>query len=347
MIRALFATTGRKVALGLVLLVGFTAALAGIPMMMLMTSTAVDSGDDTTTGGDGTSCGPVATTAGQTITLNDDQIANARAIVKVGVQLKVPNRGLVVAVATALQESTLRNLTYGDRDSVGLFQQRDAWGPFAVRTTPTESAAMFYTGGQQGQPGLLDIRGWSALSITAAAQAVQRSAYPYAYAKWETLASNLVESVIGDDPLTCDRDLMAAGLPSGAVGTMLRVALEQQGDPYIFGAVGPNAFDCSGLIVYAWRQAGYQLQIRTAAQMYQNSTPVAAGQEQPGDLLFGEFDQRVAGAGHVMIVVKPGLAVQAPSTGRNVQLSHYTADGVNWRLGRLKPSVMKKLASAA
>jgi cell wall-associated NlpC family hydrolase len=345
-IRALFATTGRKVALGLVVLVGFTATLAGIPMMMLMTSTAVDQGDDSTTG-DGGYCGPVATTAGQTITLDDDQIGNARTIVKVGVQLKVPNRGLVVAVATALQESTLRNIGYGDRDSVGLFQQRNAWGSFDVRTDPAESAAMFYTGGTQGQPGLLDIRGWSGLPITAAAQAVQRSAYPYAYAKWETLASNLVESVIGDDPLSCNRDLMAAGLPSGAVGTMLKVALEQQGDPYIFGAVGPNAFDCSGLIVYSWRQAGYQLRVRTAAQMYEYSTPVAAGQEQPGDLLFGEFDQRVQGAGHVMIVVKPGLAVQAPSTGRNVQLSHYTADGVNWRLGRLKSSAMTKLASAA
>jgi hypothetical protein len=347
MFRALFATTGRKVALGLVILIGFTATLAGIPMMMLMTSTAADPGDDTTSGsGGGTSCGPVATTAGQTITLNDDQISNAQTIIKVGIELRVPDRGLVVAVAAALQESTLHNLNYGDRDSVGLFQQRNAWGSFSLRTTPSDAAEMFFKGGRAGQPGLLDIHDWSGLSITAAAQAVQRSAYPFAYAKWETLASNLVRSVIEKDPLGCS-DAMAAGLPTGSIGSMLKSALDQQGDPYMWGAVGPDAFDCSGLVVFAWRQAGYRLTIRTAAQMYQNSTPVAAGQEQPGDLLFGEFDQRVGGAGHVMIVVKPGLAVQAPSTGRDVQLSHYTADGVNWRLGRLKGSVMVKLSSAA
>jgi cell wall-associated NlpC family hydrolase len=248
----------------------------------------------------------------------------------------------VVAVTTALQESTLQNLTWGDRDSVGIFQQRAGWGSFGERTDPATASTMFYTGGKTGQPGLLQISGWNSMSIANAAQAVQRSAFPFAYAKWETLATSLVRSVIGNDPLGCT-NAIAAGLPTGAVGRMLQVALEQQGDPYIFGAVGPDAFDCSGLVIYSWRQAGYQLNVRTAAQMYNESSPVAAGQEKPGDLLFGEFDTRVPGAGHVMIVVKPGWAVQAPSTGRNVQISHYTADGVNWRLGRLQPGSLTPL----
>jgi cell wall-associated NlpC family hydrolase len=317
------------------------AALISVPLLMVMGSTAVSTATEDTT-----SCGPVATVAGQTISLDQDQLANARTIIDTGRALKVPSRGLVVAVATALQESTLRNLNWGDLDSVGLFQQRDGWGTSDERTDPTTSASLFYNGGRAGQPGLLDISGWPSMSITEAAQAVQVSAFPMAYAKWETLAASLVRSVVGGDPLGCT-DAMEAGLPGGAVGDMLAVALQQQGDPYIWGAVGPDAFDCSGLVVYSWRQAGYQLKVRTAAQMWESSTPVAAGSEKPGDLLFGSFGSRVSGAGHVMIVVRPGLAVNAPETGRNVELTDYSGFGPSWRLGRLKASVLVPLGKAA
>jgi peptidoglycan DL-endopeptidase CwlO len=342
-LRLLLRSPGRRLIAVLAVLGLFTGGLAVVPMLMLMTSSAVSAGDSA--GAGGTDCGPVATTGGQTITLDDDQLTNARTIIVTGRQLRVPDRGLVVGIATALQESTLRDLAYGDGDSAGLFQQRSGWGSFGERTDPVTAASMFYTGGRAGQPGLLDIPGWAGMSITAAAQAVQRSAFPLAYAKWETLAASLVRSVIGGDPLGCS-DAIAAGLPSGAVGVMLRVALQQQGDPYVWGATGPDAFDCSGLVVYSWRQAGYRLRVRTAAQLHQQSVPVAAGSEQPGDLLFGEFDQRVAGAGHVMIVVRPGVAVQAPSAGRSVEITHYTADGVNWRLGRLRPSVFVRIGAA-
>jgi cell wall-associated NlpC family hydrolase len=74
---------------------------------------------------------------------------------------------------------------------------------------------------------------------------------------------------------------------------------------------------------------------------------VARGSEKPGDLLFGEFNQRVPGAGHVMIVVKPGLAVQAPSTGRNVQLTRYSSFNSSWRLARFKPSALIPISKAA
>lgn len=117
--------------------------------------------------------------------LDAEQSQHARTIVAVGDTLSVPERGLVVALATAAQESMLRNLPDGDRDSVGLFQQRSGWGTFAERTDPPTSATFFYTGGAGGQPGLLDIPGWQDMPITEAAQAVQRSAYPDAYAKWE------------------------------------------------------------------------------------------------------------------------------------------------------------------
>jgi peptidoglycan DL-endopeptidase CwlO len=319
------------------------AGLVTVPLLMVMgtTATTTEAEADPTAG-----CGPVAAVAGTTISLDSDQLTNARTIVQTGQALKIPDRGLVVAVATALQESTLQNLNWGDRDSVGLFQQRNAWGSQAERTDPATAASMFYTGGRAGQPGLLDIAGWASMSITAAAQAVQVSAFPLAYAKWESLASSLVRSVIGNDPLACT-DAIGAGLPSGGVGAMLKVALEQQGEPYVWGAVGPDSFDCSGLVVYSWMQAGYRVNVRTAAQMWNVSTPVPRGSEKPGDLLFGQFGARGPGPGHVMIVVRPGLAVQAPASGRNVELTDYSSFDSGWRLGRFTSSALTPLAKAA
>ncbi|HEY6739008.1 MAG TPA: M23 family metallopeptidase [Actinopolymorphaceae bacterium] len=127
--------------------------------------------------------------------LDRDQLANAQTIIAVGKRLKVSEYGWVIAVATAMQESSLRNLDYGDRPewgSLGLFQQRPAWGSVAARMNPETSSTMFYTGGKAGQPGLLDIEGWEQMPVTVAAQAVQRSAFPDAYADDEPLARELV-----------------------------------------------------------------------------------------------------------------------------------------------------------
>lgn len=312
-----------------------------VPLLMMMNVAGVPTENDSS----GTACTPTTIAGGRMISLDREQLQNAGAIIRTGAKLDVPTRGLVIAVATALQESTLRNLDYGDRDSVGLFQQRAGWGSFTERTHPPTSATLFFTGGRAGQPGLMDIGDWRTMTLTDAAQAVQRSAFPNAYAKWEPLATSLVRSVTGEVALGC-ADAVAASLPSGTVGNFLRVALQQQGDPYIWGATGPDAFDCSGLIVYAWRQAGYQLSVRTADQMYKLSSPVSPGQEKPGDLLFGQFGTRVPGAGHVMIVVRPGVAVQAPASGRVVEMTRYKADGVDWRIGRLPASAFERLQPA-
>jgi cell wall-associated NlpC family hydrolase len=245
--------------------------------------------------------------------------------------MQVSTRGQIVALATAMQESTMRNLTYGDRDSVGLFQQRPSsgWGSVAELTTPEVSAGKFYTA-------LLKVPGWESMPVTV----VQRSAFPLAYAKWEALATALVQAATGGAaPLDCSTTV-GFPVPPGAIGTMLRVALGQQGKPYVWGATGPDSFDCSGLIVYAWRMAGYRSTVRTSQQMWRVSDPVPMGSEQPGDLLFGQF--RADGPGHVMIVVRPGLAVQAPRSGDVVKLSTYSASG-NWRVGRLKSSVLEEL----
>ena len=126
--------------------------------------------------------------------LSPEMATNARTIIQVGRSLGVGEYGLIIALATAMQESSLRNLNYGDRDSLGLFQQRPSkgWGTAAQVTDPTYAARLFF-GGPQGPNtgvtrGLLDIPGWQSQPVTRAAQAVQRSGHPDAYAKWETSA---------------------------------------------------------------------------------------------------------------------------------------------------------------
>lgn len=139
------------------------------------------------------SAGAPSTPSGTTLTA--EQRANAETIVRVGRSLGVPQRGIVVALSAAMQESSLRNLSHGDRDSVGLFQQRPSqgWGTAAQLQDPTYATRLFFGGKANPNAGttrgLLDIPGWSSKSVTDAAQSVQLSAYPKAYAQWEQSAT--------------------------------------------------------------------------------------------------------------------------------------------------------------
>ncbi len=121
--------------------------------------------------------------------MNDEMRGNAAVIVQVGRSLGVSDYGIVIALATAMQESSLRNLSWGDLDSVGLFQQRPSsgWGTVDELTNPARAAELFFVG-RSGVRGLLDISGWESMPLTQAAQRVQISAYPDAYAKWESSA---------------------------------------------------------------------------------------------------------------------------------------------------------------
>ena len=136
---------------------------------------------------------PVAS-AGHVVALTDEMRANAQLIIRIGRQRGVPDSGIVIALAAAAQESGLRNVRYGDRDSLGLFQQRPStgWGTPEQVLDPTRATLAFYGGAANPNKGrtrgLLDIPGWTSMSVTQAAQAVQLSAFPDAYAKWETSA---------------------------------------------------------------------------------------------------------------------------------------------------------------
>jgi cell wall-associated NlpC family hydrolase len=168
-----------------------------------------------------------------------EQIPNAKTIQATGVAMNIPARGQIVALATALQESGLRNLTYGDRDSLGLFQQRPSqgWGTANEILDPVHASTKFYEA-------LEKVSGWQSLSVTQAAQAVQKSGFPEAYAKWEPLATALQQAI---EPL-----LSKAGgtspspSPSGSGGTgssptSTAGGCTSGGDGTGFGTIPPGA----------------------------------------------------------------------------------------------------------
>ena len=138
---------------------------------------------------------PTSTPGGQLqASLSEEQAANAALIIRIGRELGVSDHGVAIALATGMVESGLRNLDWGDRDSLGIFQQRPStgWGAREQILDADRSTRVFYGG--QGDPngwntrGLLDIPGWESMAFTDAAQAVQISAFPQRYGQWESQA---------------------------------------------------------------------------------------------------------------------------------------------------------------
>ncbi|GHJ56440.1 hypothetical protein ACH47V_05265 [Micromonospora chersina] len=125
------------------------------------------------------------------IDLNDEQLANAKAIIAATKKAGLPERAAVISIATSLQESKLENLGHlgdaNDHDSLGLFQQRPSsgWGTPEQITNPEYSTLAFLKG-------LKQVDGWQDMPLTEAAQTVQVSAYPDAYAQWEQQAADIV-----------------------------------------------------------------------------------------------------------------------------------------------------------
>lgn len=138
---------------------------------------------------------------GATYEFTPEQAVNAATITAVGTARDLPERAVTIALATALQESGLRNLNHGDRDSLGLFQQRPSqgWGTPQEIMDPTYAAGMFYEH-------LAKVPDYTDLPLTVAAQRVQRSGFPEAYAKHEPDATLLAAALTGRSgaTLTCD-----------------------------------------------------------------------------------------------------------------------------------------------
>ncbi|MCZ0990353.1 C40 family peptidase [Streptomyces diastatochromogenes] len=286
--------------------------------------------------------------------LPGEQIPNAQTIVATGISLGVPKRGQIVALATALQESRLRNLGGGDRDSLGLFQQRPSqgWGTAEQIHDPVYASEQFYKA-------LLKVHGWQQMTVTQAAQAVQKSGYPDAYAKWEPMAAALQKAIAATFPYSGEKDTgkdddkpstttscdTADGssfgpIPEGAVpkgykipkGTDPRAkkaivwAMQQLGTMYQWGGSctnphGPDAMarcDCSSLMQQAYAHAGITLTRTTYAQVGEGKS-VSPNALKPGDLLFSRGT--AARPEHVGMYIGEGLVIEAPRTGKPVRIT--------------------------
>ncbi|HET6909635.1 MAG TPA: hypothetical protein VFH54_09880 [Mycobacteriales bacterium] len=132
--------------------------------------------------------------------LEPEQAANAATVAAVGKRERLADHAVTIALAAALQESKLFNVDYGDRDSLGIFQQRPSqgWGSPSQLLDPSYAAAAFFAH-------LAQVSGWQSLPVAEAAQRVQHSADGSAYAQWEEQARELAKALTGESPaaLTC------------------------------------------------------------------------------------------------------------------------------------------------
>jgi hypothetical protein len=212
------------------------------------------------------------TVTGTTYTLDFGQAANVTTIAAVGKRLGLPDHAVTVALAAALQESRLHNLSYGDRDSRGVFQQRPSqgWGTAEQVMTPRYAAAAFFQH-------LSLVPRWPTLPVTVAAQQVQRSGSPNAYAQWEDVARSLARATTGE---------VAAGLscrvpdpPAGTASRSLSQAMTLElGD----AALGVPVSAPRGWTVATWLVAHATEFGITAVSFAGQQWTSASGEWQPG-----------------------------------------------------------------
>jgi hypothetical protein len=194
----------------------------------------------------------VATEHGQVITLAPSQAGIAATIAGVAQRESLPPRAVTVAYAAAWQESKLQNLTYGDRDSVGIFQQRpsEGWGKASQIENPVYATSRFFGA-------LTKVPGYQRLPVYQAAQAVQRSADGAAYQRYQLLAANMARAFTGQVPhaVSCWYSQKISGkarfnaAEQGLTQTFGTPSARARGDPRLRIRVG-SARD--GWAVAAW-----------------------------------------------------------------------------------------------
>ena len=285
----------------------------------------------------GTGTGPSAGAPQTSAELNEVQRQTAATIIGVAKGMSVPPRGWVVALATAMQESQMGTVGMDvavDHDSLGVFQQRPSqgWGSPAQVRDPVYATRTFLER-------LLAVPGWDTMPVTQAAQIVQRSAFPNAYAKWESLANSLVTDLAGvagaiQQCVPADEASggVAAALPPGVARTAIEFATAETGKPYVWGATGPSGYDCSGLMLRAYQRAGIVLP-RVSRDQYRAGAHLPVDQAQPGDLLFWAYDESDPDTiHHVALYLGNGQIMEAQQTG--VPLG---TRAVTWDEGDLLP----------
>jgi hypothetical protein len=212
--------------------------------VLVATSAAAYGVHAATSGGRAAAGPPCTATVGTTsVGLDFEQAANATTIAAVGKSLGLPDHAVTVGLAAALQESRLRNLPYGDRDSLGLFQQRPSqgWGTPAQIQTPSYAAGAFFRH-------LATVAGWQTMPVADAAQAVQRSAAPEEYGRWEPQATVMAQALTGEVAagFTCR---LRVGPPTPTVTATMGQAMATELGPVDLGAPAPAP---RGWVIATW-----------------------------------------------------------------------------------------------
>jgi cell wall-associated NlpC family hydrolase len=277
-----------------------------------------------------------------------EQVTDAATIVRTGQAASVPQYGLIIAVATAMQESQLVNLPYGDRDSLGLFQQRPSqgWGTPAQIMDPVYAAGQFYRR-------LLQVPSWQNLPLTVAAQDVQHSGAPAAYAKWQQPAAELVAHLTGTGTATllaasvavagsCGPGQVPAGTPATA-RAVIGWAKAQIGTIYEYGGscTDPHSpdmslhCDCSSLVQQAFAHGAGITLPRTAQQQWEygeagHAQVIPPSRSQPGDVVYFPSYLGPNIEGHTGIITDPATMtmINAPETGKPVGFASYNPAGL-------------------
>ena len=186
-----------------------------------------------------------ATVGGYTVAMTTEQAENASIIAAVAERRALPARAISIAIATAYQESELVNLDRGDRDSLGLFQQRPSqgWGTPRQIMDPSYATNAFYDA-------LVKVDGYQEMAITAAAQEVQRSAFPDAYADHEQDGRTIASAMSGYSDaafncVTAAPDVAAQEI--GADGLTSRAEKVRQGLATSFGELPLGGFEAGGV----------------------------------------------------------------------------------------------------
>lgn len=196
--------------------------------------------------------------------LDLEQAANAATIAAVGKRMGLADHAVTIALVAGLQESKLHNVATGDRDSVGLFQQRPSqgWGDPSQLIVPDFAAAAFYTA-------LVKVPDWATMPVGDVAQKVQRSAAPDAYGPWETQGRALAEGFTGEAPAAVSCRFNAPAPAAAAMPFDSAVATEL-GPP----ALGTAVSEARGWTVAGWLVAhAYEYRITSVRFLGRLWTP--------------------------------------------------------------------------
>src|ERR1044071_9243613 len=263
--------------------------------------------------------GPPGRGAHDASKLTEEQRGTVASIIDIGKKRKLPPLAWQVAIQAGMTESGLRSLNYGDRDSLGIFQMRPSmgWGSPAQVTDPHYAINKFYDV-------LEKVPDWKQQRPGESAQDVERSAFPDRYHKWEPMAAHLIGNVgLVPDPTGWGEGTgQFAPPPPKRAGDAIQWALPQQGKPYQWGALTThqNSFDCSSLMLQAYRSVGVTLP-RVSRQQYRAGAMLPVESAQPGDLLVWGYDTSNPDTiHHVAMYIADGKIVEAQQTGVHVHI---------------------------